>query len=208
MFHSQHTTNENLKLQFTTTLLISLLLQKFLKSASLSGTWASAVSPRPGTGFVVPTLHSSPTLTILSWSPPGAKPQFWAILWCSCFHLHQILLSLTGEPIPRLPQFTEIQSSKKYFLRAGRKKKKGNTAKLLASLSPFFLPFTNIKIWNKQIWTCFCQKSKWQQPVRVTSGLLRMSLINALSTKLTLSKCLIDPRDVLIQNNGPLLGKP
>ena len=127
MFHSQHTTNENLKLQFTTTLLISLLLRKFLKSASLSGTWASAASPRPGTGFVVPTLHSSPTLTILSWSPPGAKPQFWAILWCSCFHLHQILLSLTGEPIPRLPQFTEIQSSKKYFLRAGRKKKQKTT---------------------------------------------------------------------------------
>ena len=138
MFHSQHTTNENLKLQFTTTLLISLLLQKFLKSASLSGTWASAVSPRPGTGFVVPTLHSSPTLTILSWSPPGAKPQFWAILWCSCFHLQQILLSLTGEPIPRLPQFTEIQSSKKYFLRARRKKKREIQQNYLPHYLPFF----------------------------------------------------------------------
>lgn len=157
MFHSQHTTNKHLKSQFTATLLISLLFRNF-SSQLHSGTWTATVSPRPGTGLLFPALHSSPTLTVLSWSPPGANPQFWAILWCSCFHLHQILLSLTGEPIPRLPQFTEIQSSKKYFLRAWRKKMQ-HTAKLLASFSLFFPPFTSIKIWNNQIWTCFTRTS-------------------------------------------------
>lgn len=40
------------------------------------------------TCFIFYTLNSSPTLTILSFLPPGANPQFWAILWSPCFHLH------------------------------------------------------------------------------------------------------------------------
>lgn len=108
-----------------------------------------------GTDFIFSTLRSSPTLTILSLFPPRANPLFWTILWCPCFHLHWILLSLTGEPTPRLPQFTEIQSSKKYFLRAWRKKIMGNTAQTACLVISFFPPFclSNIKTWNNQIWT-------------------------------------------------------
>lgn len=167
MLHSQHTTNEHPKSQFTVTLLISLLFRISQVSFTQEPELPQCL-PAPGTGLLFPALHSSLTLTVLSWSPPGLT----SVLSYSLM----FLLSSPPDPLILNRWATPLTSTvhrdsviKEVFSQSLKKKIDIQQNSLPRSLSFSALPVLKSETIRSGLAHLYChQNPRLQQPVSVS----------------------------------------